>query len=322
MNNTKPKISVVIPVYKVEEYIHQCIDSVINQTYTNLEIILVDDGSPDNCGAICDEYAAADERIKVIHQENQGLSMARNNGIKIATGKYFGCVDSDDYIQPKMYEIMVQAMLENDLEVVECSMQKGSKIYFDQEKGKVFIETFDEALERIVHPGFFNVMNKLYNYKLIENIPFVKGKIYEDIIFNSEVWKKIDKIGFVPLALYYYNQEGESIMRSSYSTKKIEGYWVIKEAIENFKKKATTKRGHELLRKNFLRTTLYHFHSLLENKNVDPIRENSKKLRKLIRENSVMEYNNPYFTLINILPFSLYRVFFKINLYRLKNKAN
>ena len=314
-----PKISVVIPVYKVEDTLHKCVDSVIAQTYSNLEIILVNDGSPDNCGAICDEYAQKDTRIKVVHQVNQGLSMARNNGIKIATGTYFGCVDSDDYIRPKMYELLIKAMLAHKLQVVECSMQKGDLIYFEQED-KVIVEQLDAAFERIVYPGFYNVMNKLYAFDLIKNIPFKKDKIYEDIMFNSEVYQKIDKIGFIPLALYYYSQEGESILRSNYSQKKLDGFWVIKQAMENFFEMAKTSRAKELLRKNYLRNLQYHFHSLLENPQLDPAKDNSKKIRQLIIENSKKPHLNTYIKLINALPFWGYRMFYKLNGLRLKLK--
>ena len=101
--NREPKISVIVPVYKVEPYLRKCLDSIINQTYRNLQIILVDDGSPDNCGAICDEYASKDSRIEVIHEENGGVSAARNAGLKLAAGDYIGWVDSDDWIEPDMY---------------------------------------------------------------------------------------------------------------------------------------------------------------------------------------------------------------------------
>lgn len=98
------KLSVIVPVYKVEPYIHKCVDSILGQTYTNLEVILVDDGSPDNCGKICDEYAAKDKRVKVIHKKNGGLSDARNAGIDISTGDIIGFIDSDDYIEARMYQ--------------------------------------------------------------------------------------------------------------------------------------------------------------------------------------------------------------------------
>ncbi len=118
------KISVIVPIYKVEEYLHRCIDSIINQTYTNLEIILVDDGSPDNCPMICDEYAKKDSRIRVIHKKNGGLSDARNAGLEIATGEYIGFVDSDDWIHKDMYHILYKNIIEKDADIAECSIKK------------------------------------------------------------------------------------------------------------------------------------------------------------------------------------------------------
>ena len=114
-------ISVIVPVYKVEPYLKQCVDSIINQTYKNLEIILVDDGSTDNCGKICDEYASKDNRIKVLHIENGGPAVARNAGLDIATGKYIGYVDSDDYIEPDMYETLYNAMIKTNAGLVVCN---------------------------------------------------------------------------------------------------------------------------------------------------------------------------------------------------------
>ena len=104
-----PQISVIVPVYKVEQYLKRCVDSILHQTFSDLEVILVDDGSPDNCPAMCDELAKADKRIRVIHKENGGLSSARNAGMKIAQGKYIGFVDSDDDVEPDMYETMLEA---------------------------------------------------------------------------------------------------------------------------------------------------------------------------------------------------------------------
>ena len=117
----EPKISVIVPVYKVEPYLRKCLDSIVNQTYRNLEIILVDDGSPDNCGAICDEYAAGDGRIRVIHQENGGVSSARNAGLSAVTGEWVGWVDSDDWIEPDMYEYLLKNALEQNADIAVCS---------------------------------------------------------------------------------------------------------------------------------------------------------------------------------------------------------
>ena len=132
--NQEDKISVIIPLYKVEKYIRGCIDSVISQTYRNLEIILVDDGSPDACGKICDEYAEKDSRIKVVHRKNGGLSAARNTGINFATGKYIAFVDGDDHIHPDMYSQLHFSILQSGADIAICNF-----LYVD-ESGKKIID--------------------------------------------------------------------------------------------------------------------------------------------------------------------------------------
>ena len=118
----QPLISVIVPIYKVEEYLYKCVKSILAQTYTNLEIILVDDGSPDNCPAICDEFAAKDSRVTVVHKKNGGVSSARNVGLDTATGEYIGFVDGDDYIEPTMYETLYKYIVDNntDVSVINC----------------------------------------------------------------------------------------------------------------------------------------------------------------------------------------------------------
>ncbi|THV58111.1 glycosyltransferase [Flagellimonas alvinocaridis] len=318
MVDQSPKITVIVPVYKVEDYLERCLDSIIAQTYKNLEIIVVNDGSPDGCGEICDRYAKMDDRITVLHQENMGLSMARNNGMKLATGKYVAFVDSDDYIEKEMYESMLKVMLENNLRMVESSMNLSGEFFFEQDPNAFFIQTIDDALERAKYAGFNSAINKLYEYDLIKDIPFKKGKLYEDIIFNSEVWQKLDKIGFVPMGYYVNPQQGESIQRSGYSLKKVEGLWVIHEANQNFMAMASTEKAKETLRSNFMNALLFHFHSLLEVKHLDPDRKNLKKMRKLIKKYSRFKFTNIYLLLINILPLPLYELFFAVNLYRQK----
>ncbi|RKE95310.1 glycosyltransferase family 2 protein [Ichthyenterobacterium magnum] len=202
-----PTISIIVPIYNVEKYIHKCIDSIINQTYTQLEIILVDDESPDNCGLICDQYSKKDNRIKVIHQKNKGLSGARNSGIKIATGSYIGFVDSDDYIHKKMYETLITQTLLHKSDLTSCTIIESSK-----NNNEVQLENMQpialgkkEILYNYFNYGFY-VMRNLYSKKLItsckfdENIPFV-----EDIFFGTDIITKANKGVFINAPLYFYN---------------------------------------------------------------------------------------------------------------------
>ena len=177
-------ISVIVPIYKVEKYLHKCIDSILAQTYTNLEIILVDDGSPDNCGKICDEYAAKDSRIKVIHQPNGGLSAARNAGLDIATGDYIGFVDSDDYIAPDMYEKLYNALVKNDADMAICDYQRfGNELPYDEMSLTTEVITGLQAMEKqntVINCSFVVAWSKLYKSFIFSNVRFPVGKINED----------------------------------------------------------------------------------------------------------------------------------------------
>lgn len=202
-------ISIIVPIYNVEKYLKRCIDSLINQTYRNIEIILVDDGSPDNCGKICDEYAKADSRIKVIHQINSGVSAARNAGLKIANGEYIGFIDSDDFVSPEMYEMLLTSMIKNN-----CDIAIGGYDYVD-ESGNVnrsYIKKNDEVLSQhdVLYKQFdieptirFGVVNKLYKRELINDVKFPENlKSSEDGVFLYKYLKKISKAVFVHKPLY------------------------------------------------------------------------------------------------------------------------
>lgn len=166
MNN---KVSVIVPVYKVEKYLDRCVESIVNQTYKNLEIILVDDGSPDNCPQLCDSWAEKDSRIKVIHKENGGVSSARNAGIDAASGEYIGFVDSDDYLDSKMYEELV-TQLESSASDISCCLLKTAAV--SDGAGKT--ETFDQNsfLNYMFKKGDYSVCNKLFSKNLIRDIRF------------------------------------------------------------------------------------------------------------------------------------------------------
>ena len=185
------KISVIVPIYKVEPYLRQCVDSILNQTYTNLEIILVDDGSPDNCGAICDEYAAKDTRVKVIHKENGGLSDARNAGLDIAVGDCYYFVDSDDYLPVRSVEEMIEMLRKQDADMViggfERFSDKTGEVFFSTEsEGLVtYVYTQEEAFRDFYRDGC-QAWAVLYRRHVHQNIRFPKGEINEDeaIIFQ------------------------------------------------------------------------------------------------------------------------------------------
>ena len=180
------KISIVIPIYNVEKYLPQCLDSVINQTHQNLEIILVNDGSTDSCGEIGEEYAAKDPRIKVIHKENGGLSDARNAGIKVATGEYIAFIDSDDFVAVDFCEKLLETLLENTADVAECDFlafenDRDLEKFSTDTKEKIEVFETEAALELLMKEYFKQtVWNKLYRREVLGDFEFPVGKINED----------------------------------------------------------------------------------------------------------------------------------------------
>ena len=194
-------ISIIVPVYNVEKYIKKCIDSIINQTYKNLEIILVDDGSPDNCGKICDEYAEKDKRIKVIHKENGGLSDARNAGIKIARGCYIGFVDSDDWIDKNMYEKLYKTLKEKDADIACCKLIRYKNTI--EKISKKFDGRIVEYDQRQYIKKFFKIdsqecvyyaWNKLYKRQVIDKEQYPIGLTSEDVVGTYKALLKCKKI--------------------------------------------------------------------------------------------------------------------------------
>lgn len=210
-----PLISVIVPVYNVEPYIRQCLDSIISQTYQNLEIILIDDGSPDNCGAICDAYARSDKRIKVLHKENGGVADARNEGLAISTGKYIGWVDPDDWIEADMFEYLLSNAERYSSEITVCSR-------VEQYPQRTRIKTWDEqqllnteqALQQLLinnQMGSY-LWDKLWKWELYGGIEFPKGRTFEDISIMHKLFVKADRVLCLPEIKYHYRQRNDSIV--------------------------------------------------------------------------------------------------------------
>lgn len=228
-----PKISIIVPVYKVEKYLPRCVDSILSQTFKDFECILVDDGSPDNCGKICDEYAKKDSRIIVIHKENGGLSDARNAGIDVASGDYIGFVDSDDWIHPQMYEILYNYITKFNLGFVSCNyLNVYDNDNFDiQEKydisNEINIYNRTDVFNNFSSKNYNSkitpmVWNKLYSKSIFDKLRFEKGKINEDEYFMFPSIFLADDIGVIDHKLYYYyKSRNDSIMNSNFSPAKL-----------------------------------------------------------------------------------------------------
>lgn len=219
-------ISVIVPVYNVEKYLDKCVESIVNQTYKELEIILVDDGSTDNCPAMCDEWAKKDSRIKVIHKENGGLSNARNVGLDFAKGEYITFVDSDDYLFNQSLEKMLKA-----LEEYEADISMVSSISVDH-KGNVLSENIllrnavyfgEEIVEEFVIPLNTSVWNKMFRSNCIDNYKFPSGKVHgEDLVFFTQLIGQKTKLVTTDYIGYCYKKNPNSITTSGFSTKRFD----------------------------------------------------------------------------------------------------
>lgn len=211
-------ISIIVPIYKVEQYLDKCIQSIINQTYKNLQIILVDDGSPDKCGKICDEYALKDNRIEVIHKINGGLSDARNVGIGRAKGKYIGFVDSDDYIEKDMYENMYNLLEERNADVCICNFYnviENNNIIKNPNNGIQEYNKIDILKEILLDKQIQSyAWNKLYKSELFDNVKYPVGKKYEDIGTTFYILEKCNKVVVTDLPKYYYLNRIDSIVNN------------------------------------------------------------------------------------------------------------
>ena len=295
------KISVIVPVYKVESYLHRCVDSILNQTHRELEVILVDDGSPDNSGKICDEYAAKDHRVKVIHKKNEGSSCARNAGLDIATGDYISFVDSDDYINESMLESMLNNLLEHNLDVVEIMPKSINNT--SSSDGNFKIEDKVSAFKRVIQNTTFSVWCRLYKASVINDLRFIPKIIHQDVFYTIDVLNRIDQLGYLNSKLYNYNTDSESIIRSKYSPHKIEiGIRATEYIVNNVPK----NKEIQSIVNNYV-TYYYtdHYFLLSRNAQIDPDFSYRKKLRRAVKSSINLKNFNLRSIMVVILPYKI-----------------
>lgn len=222
----KPLISIIVPIYNVESYVEECIQSIIKQTYKNLDIILIDDGSKDSSGEICEKYKKIDSRICVVHQENQGLSSARNTGLKLANGEYIQFIDGDDFISVDMIENLYEIMEKEHADIVTCSSYtyKNGEIVKKEYSKSINIYNKEEAIKEIILDKKirFYAWDKLYKKTLWKDIKFPEGRRFEDIAVTPIVIKNADKVVFYDCPLYYYRIRTGSIMSQKSKEQQLE----------------------------------------------------------------------------------------------------
>lgn len=295
MNRQKDLVSVIVPIYNVERYLERCIISICGQTYQNLEIILVDDGSPDKCGMICDQYAKKDKRIRVIHKENGGLSDARNAGIEISLGDYLVFIDSDDFVQDNFIERLYNLLQETEADISQCafqSVEKQEQFVYEKEKTPK-VKTRHEMLVSLYgtkHVEHKVIWNKMYRRKFFHTLRFPVGKIHEDEYTTYKIYDKIEKAVVTEEKLYGYFVDPNSITRQRYSIKRQD----IIPALEERRKYFKTAGEEEIKRltgEALADSLIYHGYCsrhFLKDENKE--KELYKKFRKLyLEENRFMD---------------------------------
>ncbi len=295
MNLKKERISVIIPIYNVpSKYLRQCIESIINQTYSNIEIILIEDGSSNNCKEICEEYAKKDKRIIVICQQNQGVSVARNNGIKIATGDWITFIDADDYIEKDFCEKMLDVTLRNNSQCVICAY---NRIYNEKIERVLKKESFFMNNEKFikgiltVQSGFGFCHMKLWKADIIKNnnVQFNESlKVAEDALFCMEISKYIDKVYFLNEALYNYRFNSNSVVRKfddEYVDKYLKAIQIERKYIQNTWTNYEQEIYNYVMYHVLLIVINYCFHSENNNRGIQSLKQicNIDEFKKAIK---------------------------------------
>ena len=231
-----PQITVIVPVYKVEPYLHRCVDSILAQTFTDFELVLVDDGSPDNCGAICDEYAEKNKRIHVIHQQNGGLSAARNAGIDWAfansNSEWLAFVDSDDWVHPQYLERLFCAVQRDNTKLSVCEFVPTETVTaFDEPSAETQLYDWDSLL---IENNLTAIVawNKLYAKELFNELRYPLGKTHEDEFLTYKLLHRAGRVSCLKAPLYFYFQNAEGIMNSPFSLGRLDNIDALEERIE------------------------------------------------------------------------------------------
>lgn len=277
-------ISIIVPIYGVEKYLNKCVESLVHQTYQNLEIILVDDGSPDNCANICDDWAKKDNRIKVVHKENGGLSDARNAGYAVATGEYLSFIDSDDYVELNFIEKLYTALTEQGADIAECATRYVSEDGKELKIRESQVGTFDTltALQMLIQEkGLYQtVWNKLYTRAVVGDVLFAKGKYNEDEFWTYKIFDKAQKIVSVSDVLYNYLQRGSSIIGVGYNIRRLDGLEALFERMQYLSKYPELKN---MLCQNFSLDCLWHLQSVMRALKGEQRKETVKKIVSMIK---------------------------------------
>lgn len=312
------EVSIIVPVYQVEKYIRQCIDSILAQTFTDFELILVDDGSKDRSGQICDEYAGMDKRVKVIHQKNSGAAAARNSGMDQAIGDYFLFVDSDDYVVPTMVECLYEKVVKEKADIAVCNY-----LYFfenDREKD------FSTSIKSEVLPGteiFYNrknernygiwtvVWNKLYRKETVGKVRFRFGRYFEDEFWANDIYQMDIKVVTIPECLYYYRQHDESTMKQKSIQKNFDVIEAFQERIDIYLQKPEyAHQAYKVLifSLEYLSESKRLITNKDEEKNFIQAEKRTRQIVKQVKKGKLSKIQRASLVLIGINPCMVFRV--------------
>ena len=311
-------ISIIIPVYKVEKYFNKCVESVVNQTYKNLEIILVDDGSPDNCPNMCEAWAKKDSRIKVIHRKNGGLSAARNSGIEVAKGEYFCFVDSDDYVAEDYVKSLYEALKSDNADMAICEVTEVDEKYRTiddtnsrqrlSNETKTGLELLDLILPAKTY-AYVVAWNKLYKRELFNNLRYAEGKIHEDEFIIHRLFARCNRVAIIDKPLYYYLKRGDSIIGIGFNIKRMDAVEALEDRLTLCKEINQPKLARKAL--YVLLTTVAYYTELLDvatNISSDKKQELRNKFKKIYKTYLKEILNSKDFSFPEKLLVSLYSI--------------
>ena len=292
--NKEMTVSIIVPVYNVERYLHNCIESILNQTYKDFKLFLINDGSKDNSGQICDEYKEKDSRITVIHQSNQGQSAARNAGINQAETEWVLFVDSDDLIHPQMLEYLVRAVDETKVNMSVCGrLQEPSvpdNFYREREFKYNVLDINEETLINLYKSkdvysecAYWLVYPKLIKTSIAKKLPLYEGKIFEDNEISCKWLVESGKLAVIPECMYFYTTNPTGTMQSKFNVKKLDYFWALESNISFYQ-----TLGYERLAKevaNELLVTAFYYHNMsVEEKNKEAENIIHKKIKCFLKK--------------------------------------
>ncbi|MBF0713644.1 glycosyltransferase [Gemella sp. GH3] len=319
MSNTK-LVSIIVPVYNVEKYLEKCVNSIINQSYENIEIILVNDGSTDSSGTLCNDLARKDNRIKVYHKENGGLSDARNYGVARASGDYIGFVDSDDYIHEDMYKHLYEIITESDADVAECSFLI---VYNDKPRSYYSSEDYCLTLTKEEYLKEYLSMERIYGavcWKLIKSevarkIEFPKDKFYEDAFYTYELIEVANKYAITNKELYYYIMRDGSITNMNFNKKHLDNIKIAEKFVDyvsnNYPNLLSYAKSKEMYSYFSVFNKILELDNYTEVEEYEQIKKYFVDNRRLILKNNVISKNRKLSAFIISLNVRLYKQILK-----------